>query len=62
MASGPVARGQLGYDISVKVARMTRHPLALRHLSRSRRFYWKNLGMDDKLRGQQGDVTPLLHY
>jgi hypothetical protein len=49
--SWPVTRGQPGCDISVKVARMTCGPLVLRRLSRSRRFYWKDLDMDYMLRG-----------
>jgi hypothetical protein len=39
---------------------MTCGSLVLRRLSRSRRFYWENLDMDDMLRGQQGDVDTTL--
>ncbi len=58
--SWPVTRGQPGCDISLKVARMTYGPLVLRRLSYLRRFYWKDLDMDDMLRGQTGDVDPTL--
>src|SRR5687768_17472354 len=57
---GPVIRGQPGCDISVKVARMTCHPLVLRRLSCLRRFYWKDLDMEDVLRGHKGDVDTTL--
>jgi hypothetical protein len=57
---GPVIRRQPGCDISVKVARMTFHPLVLRRLSCLRRFYWKALDMDDVLRGYKGDVDTTL--
>jgi hypothetical protein len=57
---GPVVRGQPDFDISVKVARMTCRPLVLRRLSCLRRFYWKDLDMDDMLRGHKGDVDTTL--
>jgi hypothetical protein len=57
---GPVIRGQPGCDISVKVAGMTCRPLVLRRLSCLRRFYWKDLDMDDVLRGHKGDVDTTL--
>jgi hypothetical protein len=46
--------------MSAKVARMTCRPLVLRRLSQSRRSNWKNLDMDDMLRGQKGDVDTTL--
>jgi hypothetical protein len=58
--SGSVARGQPGCDISVNVARMTCGPLVLRRLSCSRRFYWKDLDMDDILRRHKSDVDTTL--
>ncbi len=58
--SWPVTRGRPGCDVSVKVARMTRGPLVLRRLSCLRRFYWKDLDMDDMLRGHKGDVDTTL--
>jgi hypothetical protein len=56
---GPVFRGQPDFDISVKVARMTCRPLVLRRLS-CLGFYWKDLDMDDMLRGHKGDVDTTL--
>jgi hypothetical protein len=58
--SWPVTRGQPGCGISVKVAGMTCRPLVLRRLSCLRRFYWKDLDMDDMLRGHTGDVDTTL--
>jgi hypothetical protein len=58
--SWPVTRGQPGCGISVKGARMTCRPLVLRRLSCLRRFYWKDLDMDDMLRGHTGDVDTTL--
>ena len=60
MAPDPVTRGQPGCDISVKVARHPCGPLVLRRLSCLRRFYWKDLDMDDMLRGHTGDVDTTL--
>ena len=60
MAPGPVIREQPGCDISVKVAQWTCRPLVLRRLSCLRRFYWKDLDMDDMLRGHTGDVDTTL--
>ncbi len=58
--SWPVTREQPGCDISVKFARMTCGPLVLRRLSCLRRFYWKDLDVDDMLRGHKGDVDTTL--
>jgi hypothetical protein len=55
-----MTRGQPGCDISVKVVRMTCGPLVLRRLSCLRRLYWKDLGMDEMLRGHKGDVDTIL--
>jgi hypothetical protein len=40
----PLSRTRLAFlEISVKLARMTWHLLVVRHLSQTRRFYWKYL-------------------